>query len=495
LPGWTNEAYTDDANGNRLTGNGSTYSTGDSNPMNSDGTYTYEYDGEGNVQYKKQGGIVVQRFYYDNRNRMTRVENFNTSGVITSCADYTYDAFNHRVRSEYDSNGPGTPNGLKREFYIWDGRNIVMDFLDNDGPATTYQPTLSSRNLWGEQADQLLSVNDSGSIWTLTDRLGSVRDVVSAYRGTMGAYYRVHGDYYSFGKVNNAYVVAMDGTPMYGNSLPRFQYTAQEWDSYAGLYYYNARWYDSATGRFWQQDPIGFAAGDANLYRYVNNSPTNATDPTGKKGFEIINKGIREGERGGFDVFANWHVSPAPKAKSWIIQKIHATFTAEYCDSGNSWKPIDDKRNDGKWDYWEAWPIEAGSNSPSGNKWNIDAGDDTFRIADGNFNTIIKGKDGKNVTKHVKTRGKITLTGDAGYLRFYNLPGGTPSWPQPNPGTHACTLPAITQWPQEFLFQPTIHRVAIATWGYNNKDEHTHLVYMVIPDNLRDPDLGGPVPV
>jgi hypothetical protein len=29
------------------------------------------------------------------------------------------------------------------------------------------------------------------------------------------------------------------------------------------------------------QDPLGFVAGDANLYRYVGNSPTNATDPTG----------------------------------------------------------------------------------------------------------------------------------------------------------------------------------------------------------------------
>ncbi|MCO8123236.1 hypothetical protein NHH03_15920 [Stieleria sp. TO1_6] len=29
------------------------------------------------------------------------------------------------------------------------------------------------------------------------------------------------------------------------------------------------------------QDPIGFAAGDANLYRYVGNGPTNATDPSG----------------------------------------------------------------------------------------------------------------------------------------------------------------------------------------------------------------------
>jgi hypothetical protein len=34
-------------------------------------------------------------------------------------------------------------------------------------------------------------------------------------------------------------------------------------------------------GLFDNYDPLGFEAGDANLYRYLGNSPTNATDPTG----------------------------------------------------------------------------------------------------------------------------------------------------------------------------------------------------------------------
>ncbi len=39
--------------------------------------------------------------------------------------------------------------------------------------------------------------------------------------------------------------------------------------------------YDTSTGRWLSDDPISFRAGDANLYRYVGNSPTNATDPSG----------------------------------------------------------------------------------------------------------------------------------------------------------------------------------------------------------------------
>ncbi len=34
-------------------------------------------------------------------------------------------------------------------------------------------------------------------------------------------------------------------------------------------------------GRFRRGEPMGFAAGDENLYRYVDNDPTGSTDPTG----------------------------------------------------------------------------------------------------------------------------------------------------------------------------------------------------------------------
>jgi hypothetical protein len=39
--------------------------------------------------------------------------------------------------------------------------------------------------------------------------------------------------------------------------------------------------YDPTTGRWLTEDPSGFDAGDANLYRYVGNGPTNAIDPEG----------------------------------------------------------------------------------------------------------------------------------------------------------------------------------------------------------------------
>jgi hypothetical protein len=39
--------------------------------------------------------------------------------------------------------------------------------------------------------------------------------------------------------------------------------------------------FDPTIGRWFQEDPKGFAAGDPNLFRYVHNSPTNAIDASG----------------------------------------------------------------------------------------------------------------------------------------------------------------------------------------------------------------------
>lgn len=59
-----------------------------------------------------------------------------------------------------------------------------------------------------------------------------------------------------------------------------YLYTGRRYDAEMELYYYRARMYNPALGRFLQPDPIGFAGG-INLYGYVLNNPINLIDPFG----------------------------------------------------------------------------------------------------------------------------------------------------------------------------------------------------------------------
>jgi RHS repeat-associated protein len=76
-------------------------------------------------------------------------------------------------------------------------------------------------------------------------------------------------------------------------SIPgTFGYTGQRIDAESGLYYYRARMYNTAWGRFLQPDPVGTITDDlqpgnngtgnrGNLYAYVGNDPLNNVDPLG----------------------------------------------------------------------------------------------------------------------------------------------------------------------------------------------------------------------
>lgn len=55
--------------------------------------------------------------------------------------------------------------------------------------------------------------------------------------------------------------------------------------------YYRARYYDPATGRFLNEDPIGFEGGN-NFYSYVLNRPVIYTDPEGEIPLPLVTAGI-----------------------------------------------------------------------------------------------------------------------------------------------------------------------------------------------------------
>jgi len=250
VTGSRSESYTYDLNGNR-TGTG--YSTTVMNETSTSPGTTYTYDNAGNMISGKTGSTITT-YTYDYNNRLRDV----TQGG-TVIATYVYDALNRRIG--IDDNGTQT-------WTVYDGTNPYADFNGSG--------TLEERYVYGPGVvngaivDQILARTSSGgtTAWYLTDKLGSVRDIVgSASGGELD-----HIVYDSFGNIL---------TETNASNGDRFKFAGMEYDPTTGQYYDRARDYDSTTGRFMSLDPKGFAAGDVDLYRYVHNGPTDGTDPTG----------------------------------------------------------------------------------------------------------------------------------------------------------------------------------------------------------------------
>ncbi|MGD0476935.1 MAG: RHS repeat-associated core domain-containing protein [Nitrososphaerales archaeon] len=107
--------------------------------------------------------------------------------------------------------------------------------------------------------------------------------------------YYVHGDHPGSARLvmTNSLTVAFSTNyvpygPNYGSSGSEvFMYTDKPYDSVTGLYYYGARFYDPATGRFITQDSYTGTTRDPvtqNRYIYASDNPMKLIDSNGHSG-------------------------------------------------------------------------------------------------------------------------------------------------------------------------------------------------------------------
>ena len=267
------ESNSFDVNGNRTS---TGYTTGANNRLTSDGIWNYETDDEGNRTAQEristaQANDKRIEFTWDHRNRLTKILYKNNAGTVTKQIDYRYDVFDRRIEKNIDADGAGSGSATVAR-YIYDGESIILAFDAAD--------KLTNRYLHGPVVDQIFAdeqfvngltigvgTTEGDTLWALTDYLGSVRDLVDNDGNVEN-----HLVYDSFGQITSETNTALDSI---------YAYTGRERDEESHLQFNRARYYDASTGRWISEDPIGFAAGDPNLVRYVANSPTNATDPSG----------------------------------------------------------------------------------------------------------------------------------------------------------------------------------------------------------------------
>ncbi len=272
--------YQFDANGNRtMVG----YQTGVANRLSNDGVFTYTYDSEGNLSQKSKGsGLETWYYSYDHRNLLTSVRQTSNGSTNLLTLTYTYDALDHLIKQEKWQSGGSTTTTR----FSYDGRNVWAE-LDGSN-------NVQVRYVWGDATAQLFARIDTATEWVLTDHLGTVRDIVSAAGTTV----LDHIEYGPFGNIVSDTNAAYAG--LYG-------YTGLRQDRDAGIVIADERTLYVTTGRWMQEDPITFQAGDPNLERYVGNNPTNAVDPSGRdKGW------LWDGK-----LWGPWYLTPFASTNVW----------------------------------------------------------------------------------------------------------------------------------------------------------------------------------
>ncbi|MBE3049899.1 RHS repeat-associated core domain-containing protein [Candidatus Bathyarchaeota archaeon] len=253
--------------GNALTFAGKSCTYGAYNKLTSDGTWSYAYDGNGNLARKTSSdGKTAYQYLFNSLDQLTSAIKWTKSGSTwssTTLGTYRYDANGMRAN---------TTEGTTRTDYVYVGHD---PWYERSKSGTTQTTTDYIYVNGGLKAKIVAGGSSPGTYFYISDALGSVRQVWK--QGATSATFSV-ATYKPF------------GTPVTVTGTEKVGYAGELIDSAAGtspgLYYIGARWMDPELGRFISLDPkSGSPESPQTLNRYVYcvNNPLRFTDPTGRQ--------------------------------------------------------------------------------------------------------------------------------------------------------------------------------------------------------------------
>jgi RHS repeat-associated protein len=247
----SNESYTYDPAGNRLSSDGNTntfWTTGAGNRLQTWPNGSYEFDAAGRVTRRVINGSV-QKYTYDAAGRLAEV----TDGEDQLIARYIYNAAGLRVAKI---------TGTTTNWYLYGPDGLMAEYDDAGQPIREY--LWKPGSLW---MTGLLAMRQAGEwAYAASDLLDET--ILLAQSSGAPAW---------SGRTMGFTRIRIDVEAALTNHL---RASGQYYDDETGLYYNGMRFYDPQTGRYMTPDPLGFVDG-LNDYLFCANDPVNFVDPAG----------------------------------------------------------------------------------------------------------------------------------------------------------------------------------------------------------------------
>ncbi len=212
-----------------------------------------------NSAYVANPAPITAGYTANGLNQYTAVTGITASYVAANQATLPYDPTG-ALQTETTAGATTT--------LLYDGANLVGEYSSSGSILDRYVPGpgVDEPVLWRQGA------GTSTRSWRTADNQGSIIGYADQ-SGNSGATY-TYGPY--------GEPITSSGASAWGGS--RYRFTGQIEIPEAQLYFYKARMYDPAMGRFYQTDPV---ASDPNPYAYALGDPVNLTDPLGQMVYTV----------------------------------------------------------------------------------------------------------------------------------------------------------------------------------------------------------------
>ena len=223
-------------------------------------TYTEKWDAWGRlVEVNSASGTPVESYSYNGTGRRIELTSYNANGDVTGVTHY-YLSGQQVIQTSVTAGqtNPG-PDDIQYQ-YVWSPRYIDAPILRDTYSGGTEVPATSG-----------------GRLYYLDNANYNVTAVVQYNAGAWGVAERYQYD--PDGNVTYWTTGWQPETTRATNNTILF--AGCELDGVTGLYYMRARYYNPALNRFISRDPLGYAGSPINLYKYCDDDPLDATDPSG----------------------------------------------------------------------------------------------------------------------------------------------------------------------------------------------------------------------